>query len=139
MKPQALEGDGKLGAPAMLGAVRSHEPDGIPLFTDLAVFDDEGIDERSQRVGGEVESIMPVAEAVDQNLYAIVCGQVGVTRHLRADDTLRVRVEAHDPDVEILVVIKQFDFCSLACFCALMWLALTYLPDRCRRFPIRFV
>ena len=51
-----------------LGAARSRKPDGIPLFIDLAVFDDESVNERTQRVGGKVEGIMPIAEAVDENL-----------------------------------------------------------------------
>ena len=74
MKAQALEGYRKLGAPPVLCAAGSHQPDCIPLFIDhLAVFDDERVNERTQRVGGKVEGITPVAEAVDENLYAIIC------------------------------------------------------------------
>jgi hypothetical protein len=57
----------------LLGAARSHQPNGTPLFHNPAVFDDESVDERTQRVGGKAEGIMPAAEAVNENLYAIIC------------------------------------------------------------------
>src|SRR5947207_834289 len=90
MKAQALERYRKLSAPALLGATRSYKPDTIPLFVDWAVFDDKGINERAQRIGGEVEGISPIAKRVDDNLDAIVGRKIGITRHLRADDTPRV-------------------------------------------------
>ena len=90
MKAQALKGYRELSAPTLLGTARSHEPDSVPLFIDLAVFDDESVNERTQRVGGKVEGITPVVEAVNENLYAIICRKVSVARHLRSDDMLRV-------------------------------------------------
>src|SRR5207249_6536126 len=88
-------------------------PNSIPVSIDLTVFDDESVNDRTERVGGEVEGIMPVAEAVDENLYAIICRKVGVTRHLCADNMLRIRVKAHHADVQVLVVVKQLYFCEL--------------------------
>ena len=90
MKTEALEGYRELGAPAMFGPARSHEPDAIPRGIDLAVFDDEGVNERTQRVGRKVEGVAPIAEGINEKLYAIVRKKVGVTRHLCADNLLRV-------------------------------------------------
>ena len=139
MKAQALEGYLELGAPTLIGAARARKPNSIPLFIDLAIFDDEAINERTQRVGGKVEGVTPVAEAIDENLYAVICREIGITRHLCADNLLRIRVEAHYADIETLAVIKQLYFCRLCCPFALVRLALPYLPDRCCCFPVRLV
>src|SRR5947207_3060417 len=128
-KAQALERDRKLGAPALFGLVRSHEPHGVPFFACLAVLDDEGVDQRTERVRGEVKRIMPVAKGVDEKLDAIVCGKIGITRHLRGDDMLRVGVEAHHPDIEILTVIQQFHCRRLGGSFAFVRLALSDVPD----------
>src|SRR5438094_734692 len=60
---------------------------------------------------------------------AIVCGKIGITRHLRGDDMLRVGVEAHHPDIEILTVIQQFHCRRLGGSFAFVRLALSDVPD----------
>ena len=82
---------------------------------------------------------MAVVEGVNENLNAIVVREIGVARHLRADDLVRGRVVAHHADVKILAVVKQPHLCRLARFFTLTRLALEHLPDWCNRFPIRLV
>ena len=46
-------------------------------------------------------------KGVEDNLEAVVGVQGGITPHLRAEDLVRLRVVAHDADVEVVVVVQE--------------------------------
>ena len=110
-KAQALERNRELRDPSLVGAPGAHVPDRVPLGVQLSARD-EAVHERARRIGREVERAALVAERVEQDLDAVVGGEAGIARHLRADDPPGLGVVRDDADVEVVAVVQQRDLGS---------------------------
>ena len=107
-KAQALERNRELRDPSLVRASGAHVPDGVPVSVQLSTGD-QAVHERPRRIGREVERAALIAKGVEQDLDAVVGGQAGVARHLRADDPPRLGVVRDDADVEVVLVVQERD------------------------------
>ena len=70
---------------------------------------------------------------------AVIPVQAGVSSHLRREDSVRLGVVAHHPDIEVVLVTKQGDLGSLARHSAGGRDSLHELPDLRRPIPGRLI
>ena len=124
-----LERQSKLGAPAVVADLGADVPIAIPveiepcarprllpppaaatrssLVRDLAVVLDAG------RIRSEHEAVALVAEGVEDDLKAVALVERRVATALRDDDAVRLRVQAHDAEVDRLVGEHDANLSSL--------------------------
>ena len=99
------------------------------MLIELAVLDDQAVDEGSGRVGGEIKRVAAIQERVEQELDSIVGVEVGVSRHLSADHEVRLQVLADRAHVQVFAVVQQLDLGPLGRRLALARLPLRELTD----------
>ena len=135
---QGLERNRELRGPSLVCALRAHVPDGVPVGIQLTTGD-QAVHQRAGWIGREVEGAPLIAKRVEQNLDAIVGGQAGIARHLRADHPLRLRVVRDYADVEVITVVEERDVGAFRGRPALLGLALRQRTNRRGGTPDRLV
>jgi hypothetical protein len=57
----------------------------------------------------KVEGVPLIAVGVEDEADGVVGAEARVAPHLRADDTIRLRVVGHHPDIEVVLVVEDCD------------------------------
>jgi hypothetical protein len=135
---QALEGNRELRDPSLVCASGACVPDSVPVSVQLSTRD-HAIYEGPGWIRREIERAALVPKGVEENLDAIVGGQAGIARHLRADDTPRLGVVRDDADIEMISVVQERDVGSFRRRPTGYGLSLDQITDFRGRTPNRLV
>src|SRR6267142_3713174 len=108
---ESFKGNHEFRGPTVIVRFNLHVPYAIPVIVELTVVGDLGVALRACGIGTELECGPPIMKAIQDHGDA-----VGFLRSevLSQDNNIvqRIRIEANETDVEIVVVIDEADLGS---------------------------
>ena len=140
-KPEGVERDHVLGRPSVIINLAGRVPQPVPVTVGvIALGADEGVGPGAIRIDLELEGLAVVVERRDDNRDHVV-GETHprVPLHVRRHDLLRIRIEADESHVQVLVVVHYPDFGGIGGRCALDRFELEEIVGDVRLLPFEFV
>ena len=140
-KPEGVERDHVLGRPSVIINLAGRVPQPVPVSVGVvALGADEGVGPGAVGIGLEFEGFAVVVERCDDDRDHVVRpAHSRIALHVRRHDLLRIRVEADESHVQVLVVVHYTDFGGISGRCALNRLELEEIFGDIRLLPFGFV